>query len=91
MPLLLNGNDVKKVLDMKDCMDYVEKAFAELANGTAVLPLRTPITPPGGLSLYMPAYLKELGALACKVVTVYKNNPVKGNILLNRTPGKVMR
>ena len=45
-----------------------------------MLPLRTPITPPEGLSLYMPAYLKELGALACKVVTVYKNNPTKHNL-----------
>ncbi|UCC79884.1 MAG: ornithine cyclodeaminase family protein [Candidatus Zixiibacteriota bacterium] len=80
MPLILNRDDVIKVLRMKDCMDVVEKAFAELANGTAVLPLRTPITPPDGLSLYMPAYLKDLGALACKVVTVYKNNPAKHNL-----------
>lgn len=65
---------------MSDCMDVVEKAFAELANGTAVLPLRTGITPPDGLSLYMPAYLKDLGALACKVVTVYKDNPKKHNM-----------
>jgi ornithine cyclodeaminase/alanine dehydrogenase len=28
----------------------------------------------------MPAYLKVLGALACKVVTVYKNNPAKHNL-----------
>jgi ornithine cyclodeaminase/alanine dehydrogenase len=28
----------------------------------------------------MPAYLKEMKALACKVVTVYKNNPSKYNI-----------
>lgn len=80
MPLILNRDDVIKVLEMKDCMEVVEKAFAELANGTAVLPLRTPITPPDGLSLYMPAYLKELSALACKVVTVYKNNPAKHNL-----------
>lgn len=80
MPLLLSKNDVAKVLEMPDCIDVVEKAFAELALGTAVLPLRTPITPPDGLSLYMPAYLKELGALACKVVTVYKNNPAKFNL-----------
>jgi len=80
MPLLLSRQDVIKVLDMKDCMDVVEKAFAEMANGTAVLPLRIAITPPDGLSLYMPAYLKELGALACKIVTVYKNNPKKYNM-----------
>ncbi|MBI9036611.1 MAG: hypothetical protein JEY97_00640 [Bacteroidales bacterium] len=80
MTLILNRENVISVLDMKDCMDVVEKAFKELANGTAVLPLRTPITPPDGLSLYMPAYLKEMKALACKVVTVYKNNPKKFNM-----------
>jgi alanine dehydrogenase len=88
MTLLLNKNDVASVLEMKDCMDAMESAFAELANGTAVLPLRTAITPPEGLSLYMPAYLKEMGALACKVVTVYKNNPQKHN--LPTTIGKVL-
>ena len=88
MPLLLTRDDVIKVLDMPDCMDVVEKAFAELANGTAVLPLRINIKPPDGLSLYMPAYLKELGALACKVVTVYKNNPKVHN--MPTTIGKVL-
>jgi ornithine cyclodeaminase/alanine dehydrogenase len=88
MPLILTRDDVIKVLDMADCMDAMEKAFAELANGTAVLPLRIGITPPDGLSLYMPAYLKGMGALACKVVTVYKNNPKKYN--LPTTIGKVL-
>ncbi len=78
--LLLTGNDVIKVLDMADCMEVVEKAFAELASGTAVMPLRISIYPLDGLALYMPAYLKEMGALACKVVTSYKNNPVKHNL-----------
>ncbi|MGA2669650.1 MAG: ornithine cyclodeaminase family protein [Ignavibacteria bacterium] len=88
MTLILSREDVMSVLDMNDCMDIVEKAFAELANGTAVLPLRIGITPPDGLSLYMPAYMKEMKALACKVVTVYKNNPSKYN--LPTTIGKVL-
>lgn len=88
MTLILNRKDVMSVLDMKDCMDIVEKAFAELSNGTAVLPLRIGITPPDGLALYMPAYLKEMKALACKVVTVYKNNPSKHN--MPTTIGKVL-
>lgn len=88
MTLILNRKDVIAVLDMKDCMQAVEKAFVELARGTAVLPLRTAISPPDGLSLYMPAYLKEMGALACKVVTVYKNNPQ--NFKLPTTIGKVL-
>ena len=88
MTLILNRADVISVLEMKDCMDVVEKAFAELTNGTAVLPLRIGITPPEGLALYMPAYLKEMKALACKVVTVYKNNPLKHN--MPTTIGKVL-
>lgn len=88
MPLMLSRENVAQVLSMSDCMEVVEKAFVELANGTAVLPLRIPITPPDGLSLYMPAYLRELGALACKVVTVYKNNPDKHG--LPTTIGKVL-
>ena len=80
MVRLLSRNDVIQVLEMADCIDVLEEAFTELANGTADLPLRTPIKPPEGLSLYMPAYLREMNALACKVVTVYKNNPAKHNI-----------
>jgi len=88
MPLLLTREDVMSVLDMPACMDVVEKAFAEMANGTAVLPLRIAITPPDGLALYMPAYLKEMGALACKVVTVYKQNPQRFS--MPTTIGKVL-
>lgn len=88
MTLLLTRDDVARVLDMASCMDVVEKAFAELASDTAVLPLRIGIKPPGGISLYMPAYLKGLGALACKVVTVYKDNPTKHG--MPTTIGKVL-
>jgi alanine dehydrogenase len=88
MPLLLTRDDVTSVLDMATCMDVVEKAFAEMANGTAVLPLRIAMTPPDGLALYMPAYLKQMGALACKVVTVYKKNPERFD--LPTTIGKVL-
>lgn len=88
MTLILNRNEVASVLQMNDCMDVVEAAFSELAEGTAVLPLRTAIAPPDGLSLYMPAYLKKMGALACKVVTVYKNNPSFHN--MPTTIGKVL-
>lgn len=78
--LLLNQNDVMKVLDMAECMEVVKKAFVELACGTAVLPLRINLFTQEGLGLYMPAYLKEMGALACKVVTSYVNNPAKHNL-----------
>lgn len=88
MTLILNRSEVMSVLDMKDCIGIVEKAFGELSNGTAVLPLRIAITPPEGLAVYMPAYLKDMQALACKVVSVYKNNPLKHD--LPTTIGKVL-
>ncbi len=80
MPLILTRNDVISVLSMRDCLTAVEKAFLELFNGTADLPLRTSIKPSEGVSLYMPAYLKESGALGCKIVTVYKDNPSKHHL-----------
>ena len=88
MALILTRQDVMKVLNMKDCINVVEQAFLESNKGTAVLPLRTAITTTDGISLYMPAYLQKMGALACKVVTVYKDNPVKQN--LPTTIGKVL-
>lgn len=88
MTLILNRQDVISVLNMNECMRVVQSAFAELASGDAILPLRTAIKPPDGLALYMPAYLKKSGALGCKVVTVYKNNPSKYGI--PTTIGKVL-
>ena len=88
MALILTRQDVMQVLTMEDCINVVEQAFLESNQGTAVLPLRTAITPADGISLYMPAFLKEMGALACKVVTVYKDNPKKQNLPV--TIGKVL-
>jgi ornithine cyclodeaminase/alanine dehydrogenase len=88
MVLLLSRNDVVSVLGMNDCIGAMENAFTEMANGTAVLPMRIGISLPDGVSLYMPAYLRKMNALACKVVTVYKGNPTKHN--LPTTIGKVL-
>lgn len=82
MTKILSRNDVMHVLDMKDTINILEAAFADLSNGNAVMPQRTPITAPDydGLALFMPAYLKGMGALGAKVVTVYKSNPTKYNL-----------
>ncbi len=92
MALLLSKSDVAKLLDMPEVIDIMAKAFADLSNGDAELPQRTPIVVPKeeGLALFMPAYLKGMGALGAKIVTVFKNNParyempnVMGTILMN--------
>ena len=82
MALLLSRSDVMKLLPMPKAIEVVEKAFSELANGTADLPQRTVFIDPavGGWIGFMPAYLKSGGALGVKAVTVYKNNPSMFNL-----------
>ncbi len=79
MARLLSKSDVMQVLNMNDTIEILEKAFLDLATGQADMPQRTPIVSQeyGGLSLFMPAYLKGMGALGAKIVTVYKDNPAK--------------
>ncbi|MFP4528887.1 MAG: ornithine cyclodeaminase family protein [Candidatus Kapaibacterium sp.] len=82
MALLLTRSDVIDVLDMKSAMDIVEKAFAELFYGSALMPQRTPIEvgDQDCVALFMPAYLKQLGAIGAKIVTVFKQNMPKHNL-----------
>ncbi len=82
MALLLSRSDVQKLLPMSKAIDVVEKAFSELANGTAEMPPRTVLIDPdvGGWIAYMPSYLKSGGALGVKAVTVYKANPEKHDL-----------
>ncbi len=79
MTILLSKSDVQRLLDMNATIQILETAFADLAKGQAVMPQRTPIATPdyAGVALFMPAYLKGMGALGAKVVTVYKDNPTK--------------
>lgn len=79
MAILLSKTDVMNILDMKTTMYVVEKAFAELYGGSANMPQRTTIPVPDeeGVALFMPAFMKVLGALGAKIVTVYKNNVPK--------------
>ena len=64
---------------MSEVIDIMGKAFADLADGKAVMPQRTPIPVPdhSGLALFMPAYLKGMGAIGAKIVTVFKDNPAR--------------
>lgn len=79
MTKLLSRSDVAGVLKMRDCINIMYQAFEDLATGRVVMPQRTPIAVEchGGLALFMPAYLKGMGAIGAKTVTVYKENPSK--------------
>jgi ornithine cyclodeaminase/alanine dehydrogenase len=76
---LLSRKDIESFFTMRLCVEAVERAFADLAQGKATMPQRTPIGVPEhhGVALFMPAHIKSLGALGAKVVTVYKDNMAK--------------
>ena len=77
MALLLNRQTIQGLLDMDKMIGILEQAFGELASGSAVMPQRTAVADPSvnGWYAFMPAQLKNMGALGVKSVTVYKDNP----------------
>ncbi|MFH0991167.1 MAG: ornithine cyclodeaminase family protein [bacterium] len=78
MALLLNRDNVKQLLTMRETIDIVEEAFRQQALGSVVMPLRTTMHLPDshGAHLGMPAYIGgAVDALALKVVTVFPDNP----------------
>ncbi len=78
--LILTRSDLEKVLSMKDVIEVVERAFVELAKGTAILPMRASValSKTEGWMGVMPAYLERMGSLSTKIVTVFDKNLEKG-------------
>ncbi|HKY54730.1 MAG TPA: hypothetical protein VJM08_10510 [Anaerolineales bacterium] len=80
--LILNAEEVRQALPMKQAIAAMKEAYAALSNGTATVPLRTRLQIPSheAISLFMPAYMKSDTdeALAIKVVSLYPHNPSRG-------------
>lgn len=80
--LILNADEIRQALPMKQAIAAMKDAYASLSDGRAVVPLRTHLQIPdhNALSLFMPAYMKsDTGeALAIKVVSLYPQNPSRG-------------
>ena len=80
--IILNGDDVRRVLPMNEAIRAMKHAYASLSDGMALVPLRTwlPIPNSDALSLFMPAYVhtSEDQALAIKAVSLFPTNPARG-------------
>ena len=80
--LILNADEVKKALPMKDAIEAMKQAYASLSDRKADAPLRIHLSIPAhnGLSLFMPAYVQaQTGeALAVKAVSLFPQNPSRG-------------
>lgn len=63
---------------MTTAIDLMRSAFAQLSAGRAVMPPRSRLRGEHGLSLVMPALLRDSHDLAVKVVSVMEDNPAQG-------------
>jgi ornithine cyclodeaminase/alanine dehydrogenase len=65
---------------MEDAIELVERGFVEYGKGGVNMPQRPVIFVPehDGFAGFMPALVREMGALAIKTVTAFKGNPKKG-------------
>jgi alanine dehydrogenase len=73
---VLSKQDVQQAVPMREAIEIVKDAFAQLSAGKAVVPLRTqlPVERHDGVTLFMPAYLSESDDLGVKIVSVFPGN-----------------
>ena len=77
---VLSKQDVQQAVPMREAIEIVKGAFAQLSAGKAVAPLRTqlPVDRHEGVTLFMPAYLSESDGLGIKIVSVFPRNLERG-------------
>src|SRR5207237_221642 len=82
--LVLNGEEVTRLLPMRDCIQVMRDALAALARGEALVPLRMIMRVPGasGFLGLMPGHISPQagreGALGLKAVSVFPGNAKRG-------------
>jgi ornithine cyclodeaminase len=80
--LILNADEVRSALPMREAVEAMKLAYASLSDGKADVPMRTrlSIAPHQAVSLFMPAYVhtEDSEALAVKVVSLFPQNPARG-------------
>ena len=63
---------------MSQAIEAVSTAFGQYSAGNAVVPLRSRLHTEKGVTLLMPAYLRQANALTIKLVSIYGDNPQRG-------------
>ncbi|MBU0705095.1 MAG: hypothetical protein KKC18_14655 [Chloroflexi bacterium] len=82
---ILSGQDIRQALPMRQAIEVMKSAFAQLSAGQADVPLRTALDVPrhSGVTLFMPGYLAADDQMAVKIVSVFYDNPAKGLPLIH--------
>ena len=79
--LILDSEQIRELLQMRECIELMADALSSLARGEVFQPLRTIIRPPEarGLLGLMPAYRTgDHGAFGMKAICVFPGNPAIG-------------
>ena len=74
--LIASQKEVVQLLPMTECIDVMASALKMLAEGDAVLPLRSMMLLPGqqNLEALMPSYLGGIQSVGVKVITIFPAN-----------------
>lgn len=74
--LIVNQQEVARLLPMPECIEAMAQALKALAEGKVVLPLRQVMVLPDKKAALasMPAYSQALNAIGVKVITVFPDN-----------------
>lgn len=75
---ILSADDVRACIDMPTAIEAMRAAFAALSGGTAIVPLRLGLETEYGVTLFMPAHLRDSGSTGAKVVSVNVGNAERG-------------
>ena len=80
MTILLNQENVARLLKMPDCIGVIERAFADYANGKTDIPPRIKLHgPSAGDGYFMPGSVNaDLPAFGIKIVTEFSSNNTIG-------------
>jgi ornithine cyclodeaminase/alanine dehydrogenase-like protein (mu-crystallin family) len=82
MTRLIDFAAVQRLISMAECIDVVEAAFMDYAEGRAIIPARLRVDIPGaeGAGYFMAGYLngRQGQAFGCKVVTGFRKNQEAG-------------
>lgn len=83
--LVLSGADVRACLPMSDAVEAMKVAFADLANGRAMVPARSALRTPrdDGDVLLMPAFVDNGRTLGVKLLSLIPANTDKGLPLIH--------
>ena len=87
--VVLDGQDVTRLLPMRECIEVMADVLAVVAKGNAILPLRPMIRLPSSPNIFalMPAYLGEPKSVGVKVLTVF---PVNHGTAIDAHQGAVL-